>query len=179
MDFYDVKADIEALAWPQRLVFEKATHPALHPGKCARLTMAGEVVGWVGELHPRWQQKYEITEAPVIFEVDLAAIAVTGLPEYVKVSKFPPVYRDVALIFDETTSHQVILEAVQAEKPRTVVEFAVFDIYRGAGVENGKKSLAFRMLVQDTHKTMTDAEVDFAVSETIKILQNRFSAQLR
>ncbi|MBM3342862.1 MAG: phenylalanine--tRNA ligase subunit beta [Betaproteobacteria bacterium] len=179
VDFYDVKADLEALCWPRRLTFEAATHAALHPGKCARVHCDGQAVGWLGELHPRWQQKYDIALAPVLFEMDLAVVAGQPLPVYGAISKFPSVWRDLALVFDENTSYQAILDAVHAQKPPAVVDFTVFDIYRGAGIENGKKSLAFRMVVQDTHKTMTDAEVDSAVSKIIKVLQNQFHAKLR
>lgn len=179
VDFYDIKADLAAVCWPCRLEFEPATHPALHPGKSARLSLAGNAVGWIGELHPRWQQKYDIAAAPVLFEVDLAAVTSQALPSYQAVSKFPPVWRDLSLIFDENRSYQAILEAIHRKKPQAVVEFTVFDIYRGPGIENGKKSLAFRMLLQDTHKTLTDAEADSAASEIIKILQNQFNAKLR
>jgi phenylalanyl-tRNA synthetase beta chain len=179
VDFYDVKADLEALFQPGALSFLAATHSAFHPGKCARVLHAGSSVGWIGELHPRWCQKYDLSKAPVLFEVALQVAAACLLPEYHAVSKFPPVWRDLALIFDENVAYQAIVDAVNAKKPVTIADFWVFDMYRGPGVESGKKSLAFRMLVQDTHKTMTDAEVDSAVSEIIKILQERFNAKLR
>ena len=179
VDFYDVKADVEALCQPRQLVLEAAAHPAFHPGKSARISCEGQFVGWMGALHPRLQQQYDLALAPVLFELDLCAVASLPLPAHESVSKFPPVLRDLAAIFDENTSYQAVLDAIIAQKPKTVVDFALFDVYRGQGVENGKKSLAFRMLVQDTHKTMTDAEVDSAVSEIIKILQNRFNAKLR
>ena len=179
VDFYDVKADVEALFQPRELIFEAAAHPAFHPGKSARLLFAGNTVGWIGELHPRWQQKYNLTFAPVLFEVELEAVAMQSLPLFGGVSKFLPVRRDLAVIFDENIPYQAILDAVRAQKPSAIAEFSVFDIYRGPGIESGKKSLAFRMLVQDTHKTMTDAEVDSAVSEIIKILRHQFNAKLR
>ncbi len=179
VDFYDVKADLEALFQPGTLGFEAAAHPALHPGKSARVLRAGNSIGWIGELHPRWRQKYDLTFAPILFDVALDAVASQRLPKYGAISKFPPVWRDLALIFDENVTYQAILDAINAEKSAAIVDFSVFDIYRGAGMENGKKSLAFRMLVQDTHKTMTDAEVDSAVSVIIKILQNKFNAKLR
>ncbi len=179
VDFYDVKADVEALFHPQVLMFEAAPHPALHPGKSARLMLDGKPAGWIGELHPRWQQKYGLPVAPVLFEVDMEALAGRTLPAFQGISKFPPVWRDLAVIFDEKIPYQTIFDAVNAQKPTIIVEFVVFDIYRGAGIENGKKSLAFRMLVQDTDKTLTDAEVDSAVSEIIKILKNQFNAKLR
>lgn len=179
VDFYDVKSDLEALFQPGTVNFEAAAHPAFHPGKCARLLRAGNSLGWLGELHPRWCQKYGLSQTPVVFEVALDAALAQSWPEHSAVSKFPPAWRDLSLVFDENVTYQSILDAVNAHKPGAVVDFRVFDIYRGRGVENGKKSLAFRMLVQDTHKTMTDAEVDSAVSETIKILQDRFNAKLR
>ena len=179
VDYYDVKADVETLFQPHAVMFEAAVHPALHPGKSARLVLKGEAVGWIGELHPRWQRKYELPVAPVLFEADLEALADRALPAYRKASKYPPVWRDLAVVFDENTPYQLILDVVNTQKPALITEFVVFDIYRGAGIENGKKSLAFRMLVQDTEKTLTDAEVDSAVSEITKILKNQFNAKLR
>ncbi len=179
VDFYDVKADVDALFHPREVVFEVATHPALHPGKSARMVVNGIAAGWIGELHPGWQQKYDLPVAPIVFEADLTALTDRALPIHSALSKFPPVWRDLAAIFDENTPYQAILDAVNAQKPAIVSGFVVFDIYRGAGIENGKKSLAFRMLVQDTEKTLTDAEVDSAVSEIIKILKNQFNAKLR
>ncbi len=179
VDFYDVKADLEALFQPSALTFVAAAHPALHPGKSARVLLADDSIGWIGELHPRWRQKYDLSFVPVLFEVALHEAAAHFLPKYSAIAKFPAVWRDLALIFDEAVTHQAVLGAVNAQKPAAVIDFSVFDIYRGPTVEKGKKSLAFRMLVQDTHKTMTDAEVDSVVSEIIKILQNRFNAKLR
>ncbi len=179
VDFYDVKADVEALFHPRTVTFEAASHAALHPGKSARIVFDGKPAGWIGELHPKWQQKYGLPLAPVLFEADLDLLAEREIPAFKGASKFPPVWRDLAVIFDENTPYQAILDAVNSQKSDIVSEFVVFDIYRGAGIENGKKSLAFRMLVQDTEKTLTDAEVDSAVSEIIKILQNQFNAKLR
>jgi phenylalanyl-tRNA synthetase beta chain len=179
VDFYDVKADLEALLQTSELTFAAASHPALHPGKSARVLRSGNTIGWIGELHPRWQQKYDLPAAPVLFEIELSVAALQALPVYHGISKFPPVLRDLAVLLDEKTPYQAILDAVNAQKPAAITEFSVFDIYRGAGIESGKKSLAFRMLVQDTHKTLTDAEVDSAVSEIIKILHNQFNAKLR
>jgi phenylalanyl-tRNA synthetase beta chain len=179
IDFYDVKADLETLFQPATLTFEASPHPAFHPGKSARVLHAGNSIGWMGELHPRWRQKYNLAFAPVLFEVALDAATAHLLPKVRVISKFPSVSRDLAFIFDENVTYHAILDVILAQKPEAIIDFAVFDIYRGPGVENGKKSLAFRMLVQDTHKTMTDAEVDSAVSEIIKILQNRFNAKLR
>lgn len=179
VDFYDMKSDVESLFLPHVVTFAAAAHPALHPGKSAQVLLQGKPVGWIGELHPAWQGKYDLPAVPVLFEVDFQALAGRSIPSYVGISKFPAVWRDLAAVFDENTTYQAILDAVNAQKPSIISEFAVFDIYRGSTVGNGKKSLAFRMLVQDTDKTLTDAEVDSAVSAITKILQNQFNAKLR
>jgi len=130
-------------------------------------------------LHPRWQRKYDLPLPPVLFELDFEMISARGLPAYNETSKFPPVRRDIAAEIDEGLSYQAVLEGLRRQPPPFVVEIALFDIYRGTGVEEGKKSLAFRVLLQDTRKTLTDAEVESAVSQLRQILQQRFNAKLR
>jgi phenylalanyl-tRNA synthetase beta chain len=179
VDFYDVKADVEALLASRGVQYETALHPALHPGKTARIVRNGMTVGWIGELHPRWQQKYDLPFAPVHFELDFEYVAEGTLPVYNEISRFPPVRRDLAVIVDENVSYQAMVEGLRSGQPAIVTEIGLFDIYRGAGIEKGKKSLAFRVLLQDTHKTLTDSEVDSAVSQLIQVLQQRFNAKLR
>ena len=179
IDFFDVKADVEALFQPDVAEFIAAPHPAFHPGKSARIMLSGKAAGWIGELHPTWQQKYNLPSPVVMFELDFELLMSRSVPVAGEISKFPPVWRDLAALFDENTTYQAILEAVETEKPAIVSRFMVFDVYRGEHVEKGKKSLAFRMLLQDTDKTLTDAEVDSAVSKVRKILEKRFNAKLR
>jgi phenylalanyl-tRNA synthetase beta chain len=179
VDFYDVKGDLETLFAPREPVFEPAEHPALHPGKSARLVIGTQTVGWIGELHPRWQQKYDLPLAPTVFEVEYDALAMSVLPAYAEIPKFPPVRRDVAALFDETVPHQAILRELKARAPAIVTDIRVFDVYRGKDLEKGKKSLAFRVLLQDTRKTLTDAEVESAVSGLRDVLRQRFDAKLR
>ena len=178
-DFYDIKSDVEALLAPLAGEFHPAEHPALHPGKSAQIIIGGMTAGWIGELHPRWQRKYDLPLVPVLFELDYEAVSERGLPAYKETSKFPPVRRDIAAEVDEKLGYQEILEALRRQQPAIVAEIGVFDIYRGTGVEEGKKSLAFRVLLQDTRKTLTEAEVESAVSQLRRILQQRFNAKLR
>jgi phenylalanyl-tRNA synthetase beta chain len=178
-DFYDVKSDVEALLAPQAAEFRPEGHPALHPGRSARILVGGMTAGWIGELHPRWQRKYDLPLPPVLFELDFDAIGERGLPAYNETSKFPPVRRDIAAEVDETISYQALLDGLRRARPAIVTEIGVFDIYRGTGVEKGKKSLAFRVLLQDTRKTLTDAEVESAVSQLRRVLQQEFNAKLR
>lgn len=178
VDFYDVKGDIEALFAPRKFSFEAAHHPASHPGRSARILLDGRAVGWVGELHPQWQQQYDLPQSVVWFEVEQGALLQIGLPKAVDVSRFPLVRRDIAVLVDEAVTVQSLLEAMQAENAPYVVELALFDLYRGKGVEEGKKSLAFRVLLQDTQKTLTDIEIEQSVLRLVAVMQQS-GAQLR
>jgi phenylalanyl-tRNA synthetase beta chain len=178
-DFYDIKGDVEALLTPAAAAYRPLEHPALHPGKAASIVIGDMTTGWIGELHPRWQRKYDLPLPPILFELDFDAIGERGLPAYSETSKFPPVRRDIAFEVDEEIRYQPILDYLLREKPAIVTEIGLFDIYRGTGVEKGKKSLAFRVLLQDTRKTLTDAEVESAVSHLRRILQQQFNAKLR
>jgi phenylalanyl-tRNA synthetase beta chain len=178
VDFYDVKGDVEALFAPRSLSFQAAPHPASHPGRSARILLNGRAIGWIGELHPQRQQQYDLPQAVVWFEVELAALTQDDVPKLAEISRFPPVRRDVAVLVDENVTVQSLLEAMQAEKAPNVVELALFDVYRGKGVEQNKKSLAFRVLLQDTQKTLTDNEIEENVARLVAALQ-RQGAQLR
>jgi len=179
VDFYDVKMDIEALIAPRVARYEAVPHPALHPGRSARVVLDGGPTGWVGELHPRWQQKYGLPLPAVLFELDADALGHVGLPRYREVSKYPPVIRDRAMEFDESLPAARILEEIERNRPSTVQEIRLFDFYRGKGVERGKKSLAFRVVMQDTARTLTDAEADAAMAQLTELLAAKFGAKLR
>jgi len=178
VDFYDVKADVEALFAPQELRFVAATHPALHPGRSAQIFCNGQCVGWIGELHPQWQQRYDMAQACVWFEVELGALKQAQVPRMSEIAKFLPVRRDLAVLVDETVAVQTLLDAMQQASAPCVQEISLFDVYRGKGVEQGKKSLAFRVLLQDTQKTLTDSEIEPSITLLVDVMQ-RCGAQLR
>lgn len=178
VDFYDVKADVEALFAPQTLRFVAATHPALHPGRSAQIYCGGQAVGWIGELHPRWQQQYDMAQASVWFEVELGALTRAAVPHMGEIAKFLPVRRDLAVLVDEAVAAQTLLDAMRQAAAPCVAEVALFDVYRGKGVEQGKKSLAFRVLLQDTQKTLTDSEIETSIALLVDMLQQH-GAQLR
>jgi phenylalanyl-tRNA synthetase beta chain len=179
VDYFDVKADLEALLWPMTAEYAKGEHPGLHPGQCARVSIAGCPAGWLGALHPKLVQQLGLARVPVLFELDWNAVAVRDLPSYRTVSRFPAVRRDIAVLVDTGLSVGTLIEAVRSAMPTYVTDFALFDVYQGKGVPDGKKSLAFKMLLQDTEKTLTDLEIDGAVSSVLKILADRFGAGLR
>jgi phenylalanyl-tRNA synthetase beta chain len=179
VDMYDLKADVESLVSPRAARFETAQHPALHPGRSARISVEGREVGWIGELHPRWQQKYELSQALMCFEVDAAMLHEIPLPQASVPSKLPPVTRDIALLVNTNVEVQALLDAIAHEKPAIVQEVRLFDIYQGQNLPAGKKSVAFRVVMQDTERTLTDVEADAAREALVALWGRRFAATLR
>ncbi|MFO0255568.1 MAG: phenylalanine--tRNA ligase subunit beta [Betaproteobacteria bacterium] len=179
VDFYDVKADLEHLFAPRRPLLRPEPHPALHPGKSARIMVDGREQGWIGELHPRWQRKYGLPAAPILLEVELEALQESGLPSFREIPRFPAIRRDLAAEFDQGLDFDVIQAELWRDAPPILRDLKVFDLYCGQGVEKGKKSLAFSVLLQDTEKTLTDADAEKAVAELRRILQQKFNAKLR
>ncbi|MBO9328153.1 phenylalanine--tRNA ligase subunit beta [Achromobacter pulmonis] len=169
VDFFDVKMDVQALfgARGQRLRFEAAVHPALHPGRSARIELDGREVGWIGELHPRWAQQADLAHAPVVFELDVAALSEGELPQVRELSRQPVVMRDLALWVDAQVSVQSMLDtvaaAVKADPQLAVVQdVRLFDVWREkpqGGEPVTEKSLAFRFWLQDTEVTLDEARV--------------------
>ncbi|GIZ52533.1 phenylalanine--tRNA ligase subunit beta [Noviherbaspirillum aridicola] len=184
VDFFDIKADLEALFAPAQLRFARAAHPALHPGRCASVSLDGEEIGVIGELHPRLQQKYDLPLAPVMFEVSAEALQRRGVPAYQEISKFPPVTRDVALVVKQSVATQDLIDAFNAERqsnPACAIMQALvlFDEYRGKGLESDEKSLAFRFTLQDTQTTLQDEKVDAAMAAFIAAADTKHGARLR
>ncbi len=184
VDYFDIKADLEALFAPKVLKFTKADHPALHPGRSAQVWLSGKVIGFIGELHPRWQQKYDLPLAPVVFEVDAAALQMRDIPVYQEISKFPPVTRDIALVVKQSMSMQELMDTFVIEgkvNPACAIMQAIvlFDEYRGKGLENDEKSLAFRFTLQDTQNTLQDEKVEAAMSAFIAAVDKKHGAKLR
>ncbi|TKC81730.1 phenylalanine--tRNA ligase subunit beta [Trinickia terrae] len=188
VDFFDVKGDVEALFAPRAARFVKAEHPALHPGRSARIELDGRTVGWIGELHPRWMQKYDLPNAPILFEIDADALIERSLPVPAEVSKFPPVRRDIAVVVDQKIEAQAMLDEMQKalsdEACKSVQRVALFDEFRAKSNTSGglgahEKSLAFRVTLQDTGGTLQDETVDLAVKTLVDRLARVYGARLR
>ena len=179
LDFYDAKGDVQALAHARALDFAVASHPACHPGRCAAVSRDGRAIGIVGELHPRLQQKYELPTPPVVFELLTGPLMDGDYPRFEGLSRMPAVRRDVALIVAEDVPVGAMLEAVRSRVPGFVREVEVFDMYRGKGIETGKKSLALRIVMQDTDRTLTDSEVEAVVASIREQLHQQFQAKPR
>ena len=179
VDFYDVKSDVEAAVAPGIARFEAAQHPALHPGRSAKVILEGVAIGWLGELHPRLQQEYDLPYAPMVFELNLDKITARNVPVYREVSRQPLVRRDLSVEVPETVNAQAMLDALRKYAQRHVSEVALFDVYRGKGIDSDKKSIAFKVLLQDTAKTLTDADVEATIGQMLQVLQEQFQAKLR
>lgn len=184
VDFFDVKADLEALFAPRQLRFTKAEHPALHPGRCATVELDGKQIGLIGELHPRWLQKYDLPQAPVVFEVDAEALRQRKVPSYTEISKFPGATRDLALVVKQDVPAQLVIDAFNAEiaanpAGKIVQAVVLFDEYRGKGLETDEKSLAFRFSLQDTQSTLQDEAVDAIMAAVAESASKKLSARLR
>ena len=178
VDFYDVKNDVLALLGMQQLTFRAAQHPALHPGRTAEIVHNDQVIGVLGELHPRWTQKYDLPQSPLLFELNLAAALNQSKIIYQPVSKFQPVRRDLAFIIDEQVTAQQLLNTLAKVDHPAIQEIALFDVYRGQGVAEGKKSLAVKIILQSLEQTLTDEEVDKIVKEIIDFAK-QIGAELR
>jgi len=163
---------------PRALILQAAQHPASHPGRSARILLDGLPVGWIGELHPQWQQQNDLPQPVLWFEIELDALQQGSVPRPHDISRFPPVQRDIAVVADEGVTVQSLLDALRACKAPYVVDIDLFDVYRGAGVGEGRKSLAFRVLLQDTQKTLTDSEIEPSITGLLDALQNN-GAQIR
>ena len=169
-DFFDVKADVEALNTSGSLSFEAAVHPAYHPGRSARVLRDGQPVGWLGELHPRWVQQYELEAAPILFELDIDALTPAKVPVYAPVSSFPIVLRDLAVVVDAKVPVQQLVSKLWQDAPVVLRDIQLFDQYQGKGVPEGAKSLAFRFTLQDTQTTLEDQKVDAVMAQLLERL---------
>jgi phenylalanyl-tRNA synthetase beta chain len=184
VDFFDVKGDVETLFAPRKPRFVAAGHPALHPGRSARIELDGEAIGWIGELHPRWRQAYELQQAPMLFELDAAALSGGRLPAYAPIARQQAALRDIAVIVAESVTHEALLQAI-AEAPTggLVRDARLFDVYRpkipGADLSTGERSLAVRLELLDDQATLTDERIDAAVGSVLDTLFARLGARLR
>ncbi len=167
VDFYDMKADVESLLKNKEVSFVKTKHPALHPGRAANIVSDGQVVGFVGELHPKWLQKYDLPQAPLVFEIDMDAVLGREKTRYQSVSKFQPARRDLAFVMPEAVTHDDLLNALKAAANKLVQEISVFDVYRSTGVPEGMKSVAVKIILQDMENTLTDEVIEPVIGKLI------------
>jgi phenylalanyl-tRNA synthetase beta chain len=184
-DFFDIKGEIEALLAPVAPHFEPASHPALHPGRCAAVRLGDRVVGHVGELHPRWRQAYDLPLSPLLFELELDAVLAREVPVFAAISRQQPVSRDVALVVRDGVAHDAIVAVLRADPAGLIRNATLFDVWkplRGAaesGLAEDERSLAIRLELLDFDQTLTDDRIDAAVQAAVSRATATFGARLR
>jgi phenylalanyl-tRNA synthetase beta chain len=183
VDFFDIKADVEALlavtGCADQFSFEAAEHPALHPGQSARLLRKGQPVGWLGRLHPGLEAELKI-DSSLLFEIELVALTAGRARAYAEVSRFPAVRRDIAVVVPQQVAAAAILATARAACAQAPVQdVLIFDVYQGQGVPEGYKSVALGITLSATERTLTDADVDPLIARLLRALAEAHQAQLR
>ncbi len=182
VDFFDIKGDVEALlaeATQNAYAFAAVQHPALHPGQSAQITMGDRPIGWVGSLHPRLEKAFGLSQSVFLFELDLAGVSEKALPTYSKLSKFPSIRRDIAIIVDQSVSASAISKVLAGSKINELISHRIFDVYQGDGVEAKQKSLALGLIFQDFSRTLEDADINSHVEDIVQLLEKQTGAVLR
>jgi len=182
VDFYDAKADVEALLAGARAVefaFAPARHPALHPGRSARITADGAAAGWLGQLHPALQRELELDRAPILYELPVEALRRARLPVFQPISRFPAIRRDLAVVVDEAVPARALLEGIREAAGEDLQDAFIFDVYRGKGVDSGRKSVALGLILQGLSRTLRDAEIESTVQAVLDHLYQQHGATLR
>ncbi len=184
VDFYDLKADVEALCGafggdPTAFSFAAGSHPALHPGRTAAVFRHGSAIGFIGEMHPELAASLALPGAPLLFELDWSQLSTAVVPTASAVGEFPSSRRDLALVVDEQVPAQALIDTVRAAAGSSLQQVFVFDIYRGAGLRNASKSVAMGLIFQDYSRTLTVDEIDTQVAEIVAALSQKLGASLR
>jgi phenylalanyl-tRNA synthetase beta chain len=183
VDFHDVKADVEALldstGQASEFTLESASLHCLHPGRTARIRRGDEPVGWIGELHPEQVRALDLTYTPLLFELETSVALKAKLPVFEEISRFPAIRRDLAVVVDESVPLAAIREHVSVGARSLLRDLRVFDIYRGKGVDSGRKSVALGLIFQETSRTLTDHDADQIVAAVVDRLRRELNATIR
>ncbi|RHW76979.1 phenylalanine--tRNA ligase subunit beta [Colwellia sp. RSH04] len=182
-DFYDMKGDVEALlsltANADAYEFSKAEIDALHPGQTAKITRAGNVVGYVGSLHPELERKLGLNGRTLVFELLLSEVLTQNIPEAREISRFPANRRDLAVVVKEEVAAKKVLQLIEKVGGNYLIDLNLFDVYQGNGVEEGYKSLAIALILQDTSKTLEEKDISDVIDRVVDTLKLELNASLR
>jgi phenylalanyl-tRNA synthetase beta chain len=179
VDFFDAKGDVQALLAPLQPRFVAAAHPALHPGRSARIELEGAAIGFVGELHPRWCQGYELPRAPVLFELDLAALQRRPLPQPQPLPRQQSALRDLALVVDDGVTHDALVAALMDDPAGLVRSAQLFDVYKPKDAGADRRSMAVRLELRDDAQTLTEDRIEQARQQALQRAADRTGARLR
>jgi phenylalanyl-tRNA synthetase beta chain len=183
-DFFDMKGHVQSILGRIAHEFLPATHPAMHPGRCAAVMVAGQLAGHLGELHPKWRQSWGMSQTPMLFELDLNTVLNSEVPAYQAFSKFQAVDRDLAIWVPEVTTHAVLMAAVKSAPVGGLLRDArLFDVYKppiqSTESFDLRKSVAMRLTLRRDDANLNDAEIDAAIQTVLKHLGHTLGAELR
>ena len=182
VDFFDIKADLQAIFTLKgcEAHFLSGSQVALHPGQTAEiLSSEGKKIGWIGMLHPLLEKQLGFDTQVYLFELDQDLLLNKRIPVFKSLSKYPSVKRDLALIVNENITANEIINCIKNSEEPTLQDVIIFDIYRGKGIENGSKSIALTLVMQDDAQTLTESEIDAIVNRLLNKLTNEKNAKLR
>ena len=182
VDFFDLKGDLEALfhLTDCEVSYSAVKHPSLHPGQCAEMfNAAGDSIGVMGMLHPTLEKQLDFETPVFLFELDQDLVFNKAIPKFEVLSKFPSVKRDMALIVEEKVTAAEIIKNIHACNEIVIKDAQIFDIYRGEGVDEGYKSVALSLFLQDATQTLTDSEIDAIFNKVLEALSININAKLR
>jgi phenylalanyl-tRNA synthetase beta chain len=182
-DFFDVKSDIDALlaltGAGDAYRYEEVQTSCLRPGRAARIFRGDVPVGLVGELHPQLVRSLGLNITPLLFDLEIEPCFRSKILKYEHISKFPSVRRDLAVVVDEGVSFAKLRENVNVSASGLLTELRIFDVYRGPGIDSGRKSVALGLILQDSSRTLTDMDADAVVTAVMARLRDVLSATIR
>jgi phenylalanyl-tRNA synthetase beta chain len=182
-DFFDVKADVEALlraaGCADAVSCLPAVHPALHPGQCARLERDGASVGWLGAIHPSLAAALDLPVTVQLFELATDTLGGAPRPAFTALSKFPSIRRDLAIVVDAGVPFEAVRATVRAAAGDLLRDLVLFDVYVGEKIDSGRKSMALGLILQDVSQTLTDDDVAAVVDRVLAALRRDAGAELR
>jgi len=183
VDFFDIKGDVESLLTltgnGQDFAFIAAEHAALHPGQSARIECGQRLVGWLGRIHPLLAGQLDLNPDSFVFEMEYAVLEAGQLAHFQPISRFPSIRRDLAVLVDDAVSVADLQAVVHKAAGELLQELLIFDVYRGKGIETGRKSIALGLILQGYSRTLTEQDIEGVVTQVTGQLGKEFGATLR
>lgn len=183
-DFFDIKGNVEEILRNSGIhlddvEFRRANHPALHPGQSAAIFFENQQIGYAGALHPAIQSSLELVQTPYVFELHIQSISIQIAAKYRKISKFPAVKRDLAIVIGTDISLNQVINCIKKAGSEALVNLELFDVYQGEGIDLGKKSVALGLTFQGSSSTLTDEDVEAYMGEILSSLRSEVGGVLR
>jgi len=182
-DFYDIRSHVEMIlslsGQANNCRFVRGSHPALHPGQTAVVKLNGRNICWLGRIHPAIADDHDLAADTFLFELEYGALKNAAPVRFEEISRYPSIRRDLAVVVDSDLLAGDLQTAVMGLGGELLRDMVIFDVYQGKGIETGRKSIAFGLILQDSSRTLTDEDVEAVVTRVTDGLGDKFGAQLR